>query len=172
VTYLRQVQNVQNIEMRETERIADQLKRAFYGEAWSGPSVKEVLDGVIAEMAATRAISDAHSIWELVHHIGAWVSIVRSRVEGETVTVTDSINFPPVWDTSEAAWAESVKSMQQAEEQLRATILQMPDSRLDQPVVPGGDSVYVLLHGAVQHSLYHAGQIALLKKVAAGQSHS
>jgi hypothetical protein len=32
-------------------------------------------------------------------------------------------------------------------------------------VVPGKDhSVYVMLHGGVQHDLYHAGQIAVLKK--------
>jgi hypothetical protein len=27
-----------------------------------------------------------------------------------------------------------------------------------------GVSVYILLHGIIQHSVYHAGQIALLKK--------
>ena len=36
--------------------------------------------------------------------------------------------------------------------------------RLD-ALVPGYDySYYVMLHGAVQHTLYHAGQIAILKK--------
>jgi len=74
--------------MNETERIADQLKRAFHGEAWSGPSVREVLQGVTADIAAKRPIADAHSIWELVHHITAWVDIVRRRVAGEAVTVT------------------------------------------------------------------------------------
>ena len=39
------------------------------------------------------------------------------------------------------------------------------DGRLDQPIVEGLSTVYVSLHGVVQHSLYHAGQIALLKKL-------
>ena len=150
--------------MPETSRIADQLKRAFYGEAWSGPSVKEVLDGVTPQMAAKEVVRGVHSIWELVHHIGAWVNIVRRRVNGETFTVTEAMNFPPVTDTSVAAWQTSLQLLEEAEAQLRETILQLPESRLDQPAVPGGDPVYVLLHGAVQHSLYHAGQIALLKK--------
>jgi len=30
--------------------------------------------------------------------------------------------------------------------------------------VPGGNPAYVQFHGAAQHDLYHAGQIAVLKK--------
>ncbi len=32
----------------EKSRIADQLKRAFEGDAWHGPAVLEVLEGVSA----------------------------------------------------------------------------------------------------------------------------
>jgi hypothetical protein len=39
-----------------------------------------------------------------------------------------------------------------------------PDERLDAPILPGFSSRYVSLHGAVQHNLYHAGQIALLRR--------
>ena len=158
--------------MKETERIADQLKRAVYGEAWSGPSVKEVLDGVSAAVAASRPVAGAHSIWELVLHIGAWINIARRRVEGETVNVTPEVNFPPVVDTSEAAWKAALKSLEMEEEALRNTILRLSDEQLDQLVRPSGLSVYILLHGAVQHSLYHAGQIPLLRKAASGLSPS
>jgi uncharacterized damage-inducible protein DinB len=151
--------------MRETERIADQLKRAFHGEAWSGPSVTDVLDGVTAEMAVQRAVPDAHSIWELVHHITAWIDIVRRRVLTEAVNVTEEVNFPPVKDASAGAWQESLKQMDETEAALRNTILALPESRLDEAVAPTGDSVYVLLHGAVQHSLYHAAQIILMKRL-------
>jgi uncharacterized damage-inducible protein DinB len=150
--------------MTETERIADQLRRAFYGEAWSGPSVTEVLQGVTAQFAARNSLRDAHSIWELVNHITAWVDIARRRVNGEQVEVTPERNFPPVVDTSETAWNQSLQRLAQAEEALRQTILQMPESRLGETGIKGSDTVYVLLHGVVQHSLYHAGQIMLLRK--------
>src|SRR5262249_15542282 len=123
------------------------------------------LEGVTAEMALQQAIPDAHSIWELVHHITAWVNIVRRRAVGENVDVTQDLNFPPVNDTSEGGWQESLKHMQEAESALRTSILSLPESRLDEQVAPTGDSVYVLLHGAVQHSLYHAGQIILMKRL-------
>jgi uncharacterized damage-inducible protein DinB len=158
--------------MKETERIADQLKRAIYGEAWSGPSVKEVLEGVPARVAASRPVADAHSIWELVLHIGAWMNIARRRVEGETVNVTAEVNFPPVTDTGEEAWKAALNSVDKEEEALRRTILRLSDEQLNQPTQPSGLSAYILLHGAIQHCLYHAGQIPLLRKAASGQSPS
>jgi hypothetical protein len=36
----------------ETRRLEDQLRRAFAGEAWHGPSVLEALEGITAEQAA------------------------------------------------------------------------------------------------------------------------
>jgi len=52
--------------MRESERIADQLKRAFEGKSWHGPSLLEILKDVTAGQAAARPIPGAHSIWEIV----------------------------------------------------------------------------------------------------------
>jgi len=49
-----------------------------------------------------------------------------------------------------------------------AAVDDLPDSRLYE-VVPGKTgkhyTFYYMLHGVVQHELYHAGQIALLKKL-------
>ena len=50
--------------MTEIERISNQLKRAFEGEAWHGPAVLQVLKEVTATQAAAKPIPKAHSIWE------------------------------------------------------------------------------------------------------------
>lgn len=57
--------------VNSTEFIADQLQRAYAGQAWHGPALSEVLKGVTAEMAGAKPIREAHSIRELVLHIGA-----------------------------------------------------------------------------------------------------
>jgi hypothetical protein len=48
---------------------------------------------------------------------------------------------------------------------------QLDDARLDEPIVPGFTTVYLQLHGTVQHDLYHGGQIMLLARAARGESH-
>ncbi len=53
----------------ERDRIVDQLKRAFEGNAWHGPSVEEVLEGVTAARAAAKPIAGVHTIWEIILHV-------------------------------------------------------------------------------------------------------
>src|ERR1019366_4779500 len=80
----------------EAARIADQLRRAFSGDAWHGDSVFEILEGVNAAQAATHPIKKAHSIWELVLHVAAWDGAVRRRLGGEALALSNEQNFPPV----------------------------------------------------------------------------
>lgn len=154
--------------MSETTRIADQLRRAFGGEAWHGDSVLEILGSVTAAQAAERPIQQAHSIWELVLHIAAWDGAVRRRLGGEALTLSDEQNFPLVTDTSESAWRSTLARVRQVHDELVAAVAAYPDSRLDEKVPgkdPDYDTFYYMLHGVAQHELYHAGQIALLKKM-------
>ena len=152
--------------MSELKRLNDQLKRAFQGKAWHGPSVSEVLEGVSAEQAAAHPIAGGHSIWELVLHIQTWERIGRRRIqESNPIDVSDEEDWPPVVDTSFKAWTNTLAELRRNHEELRAAIRELDESTLDE-IVPGTTySVYFLLHGVIQHDLYHAGQIALLKKL-------
>jgi uncharacterized damage-inducible protein DinB len=150
--------------MTEVKRIEDQLRRAFDGEAWHGPSLDELLRDVTAERAAERPLAGAHSIWEIALHIGAWERAALRRLEGDRAELSDEENWPPVLDTSEEAWRNTLDQLESGNRELRSAISSLDDSRLGAPIVAGMSSVYGTLHGVIQHMLYHAGQIALLKK--------
>jgi uncharacterized damage-inducible protein DinB len=154
--------------MSEAARIADQLRRAFDGGAWHGDSLLEILAGVTAAQAAARPIDGTHTIWELVLHIAAWDAAVLRRFEGVAVELSDAENFPPVTDVSDAAWRAALARVKGGHEKLIQAVAATPDSRLLE-MVSGkeGDhyTFYYMLHGLAQHELYHAGQIALLKKM-------
>jgi len=150
--------------MREIERIIDQMDRAFSGDAWHGPSLMSLLDGIPAQDASTHSAHGVHSIWELVHHIAAWKTIVQQRVQGEKVEVTTALDWPPVWEASEAEWQRSVENLAARHSRLRAAAAKLRDDELDEIPAITNVSRYAMLHGVVQHDLYHAGQIAILKK--------
>ena len=153
--------------MSECVRLADQIRRAFEGQAWHGDSLLDLLAEVKAKTAAARPIKNAHSIWELVLHIAAWDGAVIRRVRGRAAKLTARQNFPPVEDTSEAAWQETLAQLKATHAELVNVVENFPDSRLFEPV-PGKKQKYYnffyMFSGIVQHELYHAGQIALLKK--------
>jgi uncharacterized damage-inducible protein DinB len=153
--------------MSDTARLSDQIRRAFEGDAWHGDSVLELLADVDAKTAGAHPIKKAHSIWELVLHIAAWDDAVRRRSGGKAVRLSAKQNFPPVTDTSEAAWRKAIEHLKRTHDELVKAVAAFPDSRL-QEQVPGKTAKYYnffyMFSGIVQHELYHAGQIALLKK--------
>jgi uncharacterized damage-inducible protein DinB len=150
--------------MSEVERIADQLKRAYEGNAWHGDSLTEVLAGVTADMAAARPIGSAHSIWEIVGHVAAWHAPIGKRLEGEAASLSPEEDWPAVTDTSEEAWKRTLEGLERSYREVASIVSRLDESRLDE-VVPGGiSSVYVTAHGLIQHTLYHAGQVAILKR--------
>ena len=152
--------------MKETARIADQLSRAYSGKAWHGPSLRALLRGVTAAQAAQRPVPNAHTIWELVLHTAAWDRVVCERIQGgKTTKLPPEQNFPVVADTSEAAWKKALKELEKQHRALAAAMLKFPTAKLDSNLSGGDYTFYITMHGAVQHDLYHAGQIAILKKM-------
>ena len=150
--------------MKEINKILDQLEINFRGDAWHGPSVMRLLADVTAEQAAARPIQNAHNIWELVLHIKVWKDTPRRRLAGEAFEPTSEEDWPEVTDTSEAAWEDTLKELEASHEKLAEAVLKLDDSQLHQPATGQDYSNYFMIHGVIQHDLYHAGQIALLKK--------
>jgi len=151
--------------LTEIERIVDQLQRASDGRAWHGPPLMLLLSEVDAEQAMARPLEGRHTIWELVLHINAWRDKVRRVLGGEEMEgLPDEEDWPPVDDTGEEAWAKAVEGLKREHDELVEAVSGFSESRLDETVPGASYSFYKMLHGLVQHDLYHAGQIAILRK--------
>jgi uncharacterized damage-inducible protein DinB len=144
---------------------ADHLHDLHAGPAWHGPSLREALEGVDAALAARRPSDGAHSIWELVGHVAVWEEVSARWLSGEAVTeLTPAGNFPPAGG-GEAAWRALRERSDRANRALQEAIRRFPSSRLDE-IVPARDySFATLIQGVPFHSVYHAGQIVMLRKI-------
>ncbi len=149
----------------EAGRIANQLRHAFDGSAWHGPALLELLEDVDAATASARPLRDVHSIWELVLHVAVWDDAALRRLDGKKWQPTGLANFPQVRKATEAAWHKAVSTSKRTHDRLVKTVAALPDSRLRDRVPGKRYDFYHMLHGVGQHELYHAGQIAILKKV-------
>ena len=150
--------------MSETDRIWDQLQRSFEGnDAWKCPSLRDLLAAVTAAQAAARAIPRAPTIWELLLHATVHEGVARRRLLGEAVdTLPDEQAWPKPADPSAAAWLQAKLDFGEARRALRQAVASFPEARLAE-TVPGREyTFYVMLHGVVEHALYHAGQIEML----------
>ena len=151
--------------MSDAARIAEQLRNAFEGNAWHGPALLELLDDVDPATAASHPLPETHSIWELVLHIAAWDEAVNRRiVERKALQLKAAQNFPPVKDKSAAAWKQAVADVKKTHAALIKTTLGLSDKQLAERVPGKKYNIRFMLDGVAQHELYHAGQIAILKK--------
>ncbi len=147
--------------MRPTERLLDQLNRAYGGEAWHGPALRNLLDGVTESHAKAKPIRDGHSILELTVHIGTWIDVVARRAAGNIV---DSNSVTDWSDATKISWTKAVDDLERAESRLSDAVARLSSEDLDKPVPGLKHSFYSEILGILQHNVYHAGQIAILKK--------
>jgi uncharacterized damage-inducible protein DinB len=155
----------------EIDRILDELAREHHGDPWHGTPLLHILEGLTAAAASARPIPGGHSIWELVLHITAWKNEVRRRLSGAPAADPEEGDWPDAGEPSERRWQEARQRLQRAHDDLLNTIRALPEEKLYTPTndprskpLGTGVSYYVLLHGIVQHDVYHSGQIAILKK--------
>ena len=90
---------------------------------------------------------------------------LRRWLQGDLHRPSNEEDWPKLTDKSEAAWAEAKKRLRQSNDALRDVAMTLDESRLEQPLGDGMSKVYVALHGIIQHNIYHAGQISMLKKM-------
>jgi uncharacterized damage-inducible protein DinB len=151
--------------MSDAARIAEQLRNAFEGNAWHGPALLELLVDVDPATAASHPLPETHSIWELVLHVAAWDDAVNRRiVERKALQLKAAQNFPPVKDKSSAAWKKAIAELKKTHAALVKTAAGLSDKRLSERVPGKKYNIRFMLDGVAQHELYHAGQIAILKK--------
>ena len=149
----------------ELERIDEQLRRSFEGEAWHGPAVLEALAGLSHHEAAAHPIAGAHSVWELTLHLTGTYRLVLRRLGGDGRQLTEEEDWPPPPLATPDAWNETVQLLRQLNQDVRRAVRGFPLERLDDRLVAEAPySAYVQFIGITQHDLYHAGQVAILRR--------
>ena len=134
----------------ESALIADQLRRAFEGDAWHGPALLELLNDVDASTAAAKPLPGVHSIWELVLHIAAWDRAACLRLAGKKTQPTGTANFPLVPKPTNFSWRKAIAQAKRTHKELVKTVAALPEARLHQRV-PGKEyDFYYMLQGVAQ----------------------
>lgn len=152
----------------ETARLEEQLRRALEGEACHGPSVLEAVAGVPAEQAWGHPIPGVHSIWELVLHIGSDYALVLRRLAGDGRRHTPEEDWPSCPPPTDENWQRALAALRRLDQELRQAVLAFPVEALDELLVPESPhTAYTHFIGVTQHTLYHAGQISLLRRALA-----
>ncbi|HEY1601938.1 MAG TPA: DinB family protein [Pirellulales bacterium] len=149
--------------MTTAARMGQLLHKSYFGPAWHGPAVAELLADVSAAQAVAQPAVGTHSIWTLVLHMMAWKDEVRRRLTGPGRKLSPEENWPPIADTSEAAWRQTLERLTASQQALEDAIANLTDEQWAGGAAEDHIDREELLHVIIHHDLYHAGQIAILK---------
>lgn len=155
--------------MTEVELIVQQYEQVMTGDAWHGDPVWTILSGISAECAAARPLASAHSIWQIVLHMSYWEDVATRRMTAP-VKPDEELNFPKLPEVNEANWQKALARLRATGEAFSAALAGLDAARLD-GITPGGKRTFRDdAYGVIQHHIYHAGQISLLKNACAASS--
>jgi uncharacterized damage-inducible protein DinB len=150
--------------MSEINAMIKHYDQILSGDAWHGDPVWQILDSISAHSAAARPLPSAHTVWEIVAHMTFWEGVVTKRLQGERAGLVEELNFPPMPEITETNWHKTLDEFRASNASFRSALKQLDPSKLQQLTAAGKRTYWEEAQGIIEHHLYHAGQIALLKK--------
>ena len=145
--------------MDQTQQIADAYHAATLESPWYGPPLADLIARTPVELATRPPAPGAHSISALLQHLLLW--------NDRTLATSDSTPMPAwqadkEWAEPPIPWNELLTRWQQSRDALERKIRSFPPVDLSRQVPGRSYSYEFLFQGTVQHTIYHAGQIAMV----------
>jgi hypothetical protein len=115
---------------------------------------------------ATQKVGNLNTIAALVYHIDYYLLGLLQVIKGGPLTIHDQYSFNHPEMQSEADWNNLVDNFLKHAEQFAVLVEQLDDEILDQNFVDEKYGSYLRnIEGVIEHSYYHLGQLALIKKL-------
>jgi uncharacterized damage-inducible protein DinB len=151
----------------EIKRIHKNISAVYDGSPWHGENILNYLSGLSAEQAAIKPDKLNHSIAEIVAHMTAWRHFVIEKMKGNgAYEVWDTeLNWQKITALNEPEWEAIKNNLKKSQTELLALVEEMQEFVLNSQVEGRKYNFRLLLQGIVQHDIYHAGQISMIKKL-------
>jgi len=151
--------------MQCTKQIAKHLNEVYNGGNWTWVNLHDTLQEVTWQQAIAK-VYDFNTIAVLTNHIGYYVDAILNVLRGNPLDSKDELSFthPPI--NGEADWQAMCNRIKENWSELVAAIEQLPDEKLGEFFTQEKYGIYYRnLHGLIEHTHYHLGQIVIIKKI-------
>jgi hypothetical protein len=144
---------------------AKHFKEVFFGGNWTVSNLEEQLKDLSWEESIQK-VYNLNTIATLTFHIGYFVNTVVKVLEGGPLEGNDKFSFDHPEISSERDWEDLKSSVFDNVQRILPLIAAIPDEKLEQEFVNSKyGNYYRNIMGIVEHTHYHLGQIALIKKI-------
>lgn len=149
--------------------LAKHFREVYFSGNWTASNLKTQLEGVSWEQANTR-IYDLNTMVALVYHIHYYVRAVLGVLEGGSLDARDRYSFDHPDIKSQDDWNRLLEATWAEAERFASHIEELPEQKLSETFVDEKYGSYQRnVMGVIEHTHYHLGQIALIKKIIQGK---
>ncbi len=145
----------------EINRIIDLLEQ-LHNKNWAGLNLYGILDEITDQTANLELPNFNHTIHQIARHLVTDFVVIK-RLQGIDYKIAPEENWIPA-DQINFKWTDTVKALKENKNELIRELQNISDESLDEPILKDHSSIYVNLHGYIQHSYYHFGQIVIMAK--------
>ena len=151
--------------MNISKNISLQFKQLFFGGNWTSVDFVMTLKD-IDWMMATAKINDFNTIAQLVFHVDYYIDVTLKILQGGPLDAHDKFSFDCPEIKTEEDWEKLKKKLFSDAEAYASIIEQLPESKFTEVFcMEKYGNYYRNIHGLIEHSHYHLGQIVLIKKL-------
>lgn len=151
--------------MKITELLANNLRQVYFGGNWTASNLKDQLEGVTLEIA-TKKVNELNTILALTFHIHYYLKGTMAVLKGGDLTIRDKYSFDHPNLQSETEWQEFQTTMWNEAKEFISLIEKLDDHTLETFLAEEKYGTYFRnLAGIIEHTHYHLGQIAIVKKL-------
>jgi hypothetical protein len=148
-----------------TKQIAKHFREIFFGGNWTCSNLKENLKDVSWKEATTK-VQSFNTIATLTFHVHYFVAAALKVMQGGPLDANDKYSFDHPLISSQEDWQKMQGKIWDDAENLAVLIEQLPESKLWENFTDEKyGNYYRNLHGIIEHTHYHLGQIAIIKKI-------
>ena len=150
-----------------TQQIILHLETVLSGEPWYGRSIYTLLEEAGIGDVYKRPAGSNHSMIELLYHMETWAAYTLSVIKEEPLSQIKSIESLD-WRTIEPKeynWENGLAQFKSTNQEIIELLNTKEDRFLDQVLDDKNYNFRFLLYGMIDHHIYHAGQIAYVKKL-------
>lgn len=151
----------------EIKSIIKNLATTLSGQPWFGRAVYEILGEVDETKVQTKPNGTEHSLLELLWHVNTWAGFCLKQLENapaDEIKKTESIDWREI-DPETHTWKKGMVELKKNHEQIISILEAKDDSFLSEIVKERKFNYRFMLNGLIQHTIYHLGQIAYVKKL-------
>lgn len=154
---------------KEIQSIIQKIEEVNSGQPWFGKPVFSILEEVNTKKVYHRPNDTDHSMIELLYHMITWADFTLKRIEKDPdmdLAAFEKMDWRLI-NPEVHTWKKSLAEFRSIQKKIVLALKKKDDTFLKEIVGFRKYNYRFLLHGMIEHNIYHIGQIAYLNKMLA-----